>query len=355
MFSESDSIKNCSMKKPGLVLQEVKVKNTRLWIADPEASYVEAFREYVNLKKSHLFQVRMCTEQDQLVKALSAEEIEILLISAKWYEKLEDFIRNECVIFLSEGSLPKELNRFPAVYKYQSVENILREIMYYYSDQDEDAYYTQVQRDNRVIGVYSPSEGIRKNKFALTLGQVIAEDRNVLYLNLEECSGLSEILDGSHWNLTDLIYYLRQNKASFLYRLNSMIRKLDRMDYIPPCESYTDFQQITAEEWQRLLHLIRTQSTYDVIILDFGNITGHETDLLRQCSGIYVPAGPDLLSQGRIGQWEKHLQVSDGMDILERLQKLELPECGMGPCSEEDFFMLPQQELGTFVRGLLRE
>ena len=331
------------------------MKNTRLWIADPEASYADAFREYVNLKKSHLFQVRMCTEQDQLVKALSAEEVEILLLTAKWYETLKDFIRNECVIILSEGSLPKELNRFPAVYKYQSVENILREIMYYYSEQDEDEYYTQVHRDNKVIGIYSPSEGIRKNQFALALGQIIAEDRSVLYLNLEECSGFSEILDGSHWNLTDLIYYVRQNKTSFLYRFNSMIRKLDRMDYIPPCESYVDFGQITVEEWQRLLHLIGTQSMYDVILLDFGNMAGHEIDLLRQCSGIYVPVGSDLISQGRLVQWEKHLQVSDGMDILEKLQKLELPECGAGPYSEEDLFMLPQQELGAFVRGLLKE
>ena len=28
---------------------------------------------------------------------------------------------------------------------------------------------------------------------------------------------------------------------------------------------------------------------YDFIILDFGNVTGHEVCLLRQCSGIYVP------------------------------------------------------------------
>ena len=75
------------------------MKSTRLWIADPEAPYVDAFREYVNLKKSHLFQVQMCTEQEQLQRALSSEEIEILLISAKWYEDVKGFIRNECVIF----------------------------------------------------------------------------------------------------------------------------------------------------------------------------------------------------------------------------------------------------------------
>ncbi len=348
-------MKNCSMKKPDLVLQEVTVKSTRLWIADLEAPYADAFREYVNLKKGYLFQVRMCTEQDQLKAALSSEEIEILLITAKWYETVKDFIRNECVIFLSEGSLPKELEGHPAVYKYQSVENILREIMYYYSEQEEEEYYTQIQKDHKVIGVYSPQGGVRKNKFALTLGQILAEDRNVLYLNLEECSGFSEILGGSHWNLSDLIYYLRQNKASFLYRLNSMIQKLDHLDYIPPCESYTDFQQITIEEWQRLLHLIRTQGMYDFIILDFGNVTGHEVCLLRQCSGIYVPVEQDMISQGRTAQWEKHIRTSDGMDILEKLQRLELPECGMGPYKEEDLFMLPQQELGRYVRGLLQE
>lgn len=56
------------MKKPDLVLREVIVKNTRLWIADLEVSYADAFREYVNLKKSHLFQVRMCTEKEQLLR-----------------------------------------------------------------------------------------------------------------------------------------------------------------------------------------------------------------------------------------------------------------------------------------------
>ncbi|MDE6960631.1 MAG: hypothetical protein K2P27_07205 [Lachnospiraceae bacterium] len=332
------------------------MKNTRLWIADSDASYADAFREYVNLKKSYLFQVRMCTRKEQLREALSEEEIEILLISATWYEDLKDSIRNECVILLSEGGLPKELHRYPAVYKYQSVENILREIMYYYSDQEEEEEYcTGVLKDNKVIGVYAPSGGIRKNKFAITLGQILAEERNVLYLNLEECSGLSELMGGNHWNLSDLIYYLRQKKSSFLYRLNSMVQKLDRMDYIPSCESYTDFVQITTEEWQRLLYLIRTQSTYDVLILDLGILAGHSVDLLRQLTGLYVPAEQDLISQGRFRQWQRYMQVSDAMDVLEKVQRLELPGSPEGPCGEEDLFMLPQQELGCYIRGLLQE
>ncbi len=333
------------------------MKSTKLWIADSDVSYAEAFREYVNLKKSHLFQVRMCTDQEQFDRIFSTEEIEVLLLSAEWYEVCKDLIRRECVIFLSEGSLPKELGMYPAIYKYQSVENILREILYYYSEAAlEEELFTGVHRDNSVIGVYSPVDGISKSKFAFALGQVLSENRNVLYLNLEECSGLLEIFGGSHWNLSDLIYFLRQtNKTPFLYRLNSMVQKVDQLDYVPPCESYTDFRQITVEEWQQLLYLIRTQSTYDFIILDFGSITGHEPELLRQCDGIYMPIQQDIISQGKISQWERYIQILDGMDILERLQKLELPALDIRLSSEEELRTLPQQELGNYIRGLLYE
>lgn len=332
------------------------MKSTRLWIADSEQPYTEAFCEYVNLKKGHLFQVRVCAEPEQLEKAFTEGEVEMLLISAEMYGRCRDFVRHDCLVFLSEGTLPKELSVYPAVYKYQSVENILRELMYYYSEQETgEEYLTGIRRDNRVIGVYPPAGGIEQNKFALTLGQILAENQNVLYLNLEETSGFAEIFGGSHWNLSDLIYYLRQNKTPFLYRLNSMVQKLDRMDYVPPCDSYTDFQQIATEEWQKLIYLIRTQSSYDSIILELGDIAGHDVNLLRQCDGIYVPVCHDIISQAKTSEWEKYIQISDSMDILENLQKLELPDCGRGPGSEEDLLMLPQQELGRYVRGLLKE
>ncbi len=332
------------------------MKSTRMWIADSQEAYAKAFMEYVNLKKSHLFQVRMCAGKEQLLKAFAEEEIEILLITAKWYEDCKDLIRRECVILLSEGSLPAKLRIYPAIYKYQSVENMLREVMYYYSEQgNEEAYFTGVPRDNRVIGVYSPIGGIGKTIFALTLGQILAEHENVLYLNMEECSGFMEFIGESQWNLSDLIYFLRQGKTPFLYRLNSMVQKLDRLDYILPCSSYTDFRQITVEEWKKLLHLIRTQSAYDSVILDFGNLMGHETELLAQCDGIYVLVRPDAISQAKIAQWKHFLQTLGSMEIMEKLQTLELPAAEASVEGKEELPALAGQRLGSYIRGLLQE
>ena len=85
-----------------------------------------------------------------------------------------------------------------------------------------------------MIGVYSPADANAKTQFALTLGQIVGETQHVLYLNMEECSGLTGLLGEHHWNMADLIYFLRQNKSQFLYRLNSMVQKFGAMDYIPP-------------------------------------------------------------------------------------------------------------------------
>ena len=75
--------------------------------------------EYVNLKESHLFQVRICTDREALIKALAGEEMEILLIAAEWYESCQALIHQKCTVILSEGSLVKEAEGCHAVYKYQ--------------------------------------------------------------------------------------------------------------------------------------------------------------------------------------------------------------------------------------------
>ena len=332
------------------------MKSTGLWIADPDCAYAESFMEYVNLKKSHLFQVRVCTDREALIKALAGEDIEILLITAEWYEDCQSLIHQKCTVLLSEGSLVKETEGCYAVYKYQSVENILRELMYYYSEQNTTGMYIGGNRkENRVIGIFSPGNDVDKTIFALTLGQILAESQNVLYLNMEECSGMAEYMGASHWNISDLIYFLRQqNNAQFLYRLNSMVQKLDHLDYIPPCESYTDFRQIETEEWKTLIHLIRSQSTYDSVILDLGNMMGHEPELLRECDGIYVPVRKDMISRAKLTQWENTVQILGSLDIVEKFQKLEIPENSEIPESREDLLMLPQQNFGRYIRELLK-
>lgn len=72
--------------------------------------------------------------------------------------------------------------------------------------------------------------------------------------------------------------------------------------------------------------LIRARSSYDSVILDLGMVMGHETELLRQCDGIYVPVRQDMISRAKLAQWENAVQILGGLDIVEKFQKLEIPE-----------------------------
>lgn len=334
------------------------MKSTKLWIADPEVSYATAFQEYLNLKQSHLFQANACTDKEQLKKIFQNREEGILLLYAGWREKGMRIPKKFCVILLSDGGVVRDTPRYPVLYKYQSIQTLIKEVMYYYSDRETDgSYITQTRKSNKVIGVFSPVGGSGKTLFSLTLGQILAQHQNVLYLNLEECSGFHEFFGDAkcHWNLSDLVYFLRQNKTQFFYRLNSIVQKLGRMDYVPPCESYMDFRQITTDEWQKMLHLIRMQSMYDYVILDMGIVSGHEIDLLRLCDGIYMPVRKDCFARAKIGQWTAHIQILDGVDVESKLQKLELPAIADLPTSEEELIELAQSKLGMYIRDLLEE
>ena len=53
-------------------------------------------------------------------------------------------------------------------------------------------------------------------------------------------------------------------------------------------------------------------------------------------------------------QWERYVQILDGLDILELAQKLELPLDRIGLTDKSEFFMLPERDLGNFIRDLLK-
>ena len=81
---------------------------------------------------------------------------------------------------------------------------------------------------------------------------------------------------------------------------------------------------------------------------------GHETELLRQCDGIYGPVRQDMISRAKLAQWENAVQILGGLDIVEKFQKLEIPENSEIPESWDDLVMLPQQSFGMYIRGLLK-
>ena len=216
-------------------------------VCDLEVDYALNFMGYLNHKKNIPFEIQAFTTVESLIAYGKKVHIELLLISGKAMCRQVQELDIGKIVILSEGVHPPELDRYPSVYKYQASSDVVREVMAYYGAEKAVApvAFPVLKKNTEILGVYSPLGRCLKTSFALTLGQILAKDRAVLYLNLEEYSGFEEMMGkGFDQNLSDLLYYVRQENKNLTYKMNEMIQTINNLDYIPPVRTPADIRSM---------------------------------------------------------------------------------------------------------------
>lgn len=327
-------------------------------ICDPEAEYARNFMEYLNRKKSLPFEVQAFTGTEKLLAFARENRIELLLIASEAMCREVRELDVGKIIILTEGVCLPELEAYAGVYKYQSSAQVVREVMACYGEEKAvfPAASPVLKKTTEILGVYSPLGRCLKTSFALTLGQVIGKEKPVLYLNLEEYSGFEELFGRSFsGTLSDLLYFSRQGEQNLAARLNSIVQTVGGLDFIPPVQSPADIRGTLWQDWQSLIQKIVLHSSYEVLILDFGNGTDEVFRFLDLCQRIYMPVRSDRISCCKITQFENLLRALDYPQILTRLVKMKLPFhneiTGNGTYVEQ----LPWSGLGDYVREMLRK
>ena len=243
-------------------------------LCDLEVDYAFNFMDYLNQKKNIPFEIQAFTSVQNLIDFGKKNEIELLLISGKAMCREIHELKVGKLIILSEGVHSPGLDQYPSVYKYQSSSDVIREVMACYGEEKTvlPVQFPVLKKTTEVLGVYSPLGRCLKTSFALTLGQILARDRAVLYLNLEEYAGFEELLGhGFSHNLSDLLYYVRQDNQNLAVKMNGMIQTINNLDFIPPVQAPADIIGTSWEDWEKLLQELVMHSSYEVIILDIGN------------------------------------------------------------------------------------
>ncbi|MFR8547887.1 MAG: hypothetical protein ACLVEV_04585 [Lachnospiraceae bacterium] len=333
------------------------MKKSIFAVCDLEASYACNLMDYLNEKKTTPFEVQAFTNVESLRQFAKDHEIEILLISTRaMCNEIRDLPISRTII-LSEGEQLSDLEEYPFVYKYQSSDQLLAEVMEYYSVGDPKPHIMGLQMGKtKIYGVYSPIGRTRKTSFALALGEILAETKQVLYLNFEEFSGFEELFGIKYKSdLSDLIYFLREKEGGLVYRLNSVIQTFHELQYVPPALSPADLRDVSGEEWNRLLQEITGYCDYDVIILDLSEQVDELFQILAQCDRIYMPIQEDLISEAKIKQYEKLVGMLELDDVIAKTRKIRLP---MQPLLRENGDLTQQLvwgEMGNYVRRLLWE
>jgi cellulose biosynthesis protein BcsQ len=192
--------------------------------------------------------------------------------------------------------------------------------------------------------------------FALTLGEILAETKQVLYLNFDEFSGFEELFQTKYQkDISDLIYFARQKESGLIYKFNSVVQTFHELSYVPPALSPADIRDVTGEEWMEFLQEITTECEYDIIILDLSEQVDELFQILRLCDRVYMPIWDDVISQAKLAQYEKLLHMLEMKDVIDKTKKIHLPMQSLQRESGSVIQQLIWGEMGNFVRKLLWE
>ena len=293
---------------------------------------------------------------ERLEEFAKGNEIDVLLTGAPTDGAMVSGIPSAQKIYLTEERSTDGVHEEKEIYKYQSGDDILREVMAVYCEAPgvKGVLPGLVSKEKRIIGVYSPVGRCGKTSLALSIGQILAKDEKVLFITLDTFSGFSQLLD-EQWkrDLSDLLYYYKQGRFHAL-RLNSIIYYLGDMAWLPPLRYPDDYSQVTEEEMANFLVEILNMSSYETIVLDIGNYDRQVLPILEVCQVVYMPVKEDMISLAKLKEFEKYTDKFASIGLKEKFHKIHVPLV-TGTKRMEHF---PQEllwgDMGDFVRGLLK-
>ena len=298
-----------------------------LAICDTEKQYAIKLMEAFCEKKNLGFQVHAFSNVAELEQFVKRSPLEILLIPGKLMSEKFQRLNIGKIILLSDGEVYEEFSDYESIYKYQSAEHILKEILCYYAEYAKPVTGINYRKKEfEVYGVYSPIGRCGKSALARALAGIFGRKRKTLLLDLQSFSAYPEQLGEEElWDLADMIYFLRQGKKTFLYKLGSIVQSEKNFDYILPMKAPADLRSVTLAEWTELLEKLSADSDYQVIVLDFGNEVCGLFGLLSQCTKVYTPMLSDSDSKRKMWNFEKILKVENFEKVLESICKISIP------------------------------
>lgn len=314
-----------------------------LAVCGKEKAYTERMYEYILKSYGEDFEIVLFTDEDDFEVYVSNNPVDVVIAEENFCVESSNVTTK---IVLSE-----EPGRKEAVYKYMSCDRILNEVMAICAAGKKAARVKKQREGKSVIGIYTPIKRSFQTTFAITLGQILAKNHKVLYLNFESYSGFECLTRGNcQKDVMDLVYFSECSDGDFMYRLNSMKDHIGNLDYIYPIKSFLSYSEVSKEQWQRLINNILEKTDYEIIILDLSEQVNGLLNILKMCTNIYTITDSERIASAKVAQYENLLRLNSFEDVLEKTENIEIPKFREIPT---DFTMLPYSELADYIKRMI--
>ncbi len=321
-----------------------------LALVDRDKDYLEKFNNYINLKYGGIFECHSFTDTKALLKYGLENDITVLMIESELYnESLNRINPGKIYILGDEGQSPSDDNVIK-ISRFKSADSIIKEVLSEVRIEGNGNIKVSDIDSSRIFIVYSPVSRCLKTTLSVTISQLLSDRGKTLYINTESISGFNRIFM-SHYDtdLSDLLFYLKGGSTNFSLKLQSMVFSSQGYDYIPPGVSPEDICQTEPEIWEELFREA-AKCGYEYIVMDMGNYINGMLEIMKKCEKIFMPVRTDTVSKAKLSQFEALLHISGSEDILNLMERLQLPYFEGLPSIAADLRMSP---IAEFIKGRL--
>jgi len=325
--------------------EEVILGKAVMAICGDDCSYINRMYEYIVSTYGEDFEVVLFTIEKNFEDYLIDHPVEIVIADEDFDIPSKGKINNK--IRLSEEPGSDEV-----IYKYMPCDKILKNIMAICAAGKAAKESVQTDKKKNLIGVYTPVKRCMQTSFAITLGQILAKEHKVLYLNFEGYSGFKAMgyKDDSK-DILDLVYFSECSNSNFSYRVKSMKQMIGNLDIISPIESYLKLTEISKEQWVKLIDNLLNKTDYEYVILDLSEQVNGLLSILEKCTKIYTITDSGRISTAKVAQYENLLRINAYEGILNKTEKISIPKFKEIPA---EFSQLPYSELARYIKRILK-
>lgn len=298
-------------------------------IYDTDEHYAKKLFGAVNSRSGLQFCVQLFTDKEALRRFLQDNKADVIITSELNRFDGQDIENCSRIIMLTEEIGNENLadgdGKIVRVYRYQTFDKIFERIL-----EASELIHKREQNRLRIIGIYSFAGAEQKIAFVLNMARLIASRHRLLYINLEEFSGVNRLLgNGTNEDLSDALYYYKQLGRQSAEKICNMIKKTAGIDYIPSTRCAEDLSDITARQLVELIESISEFNSYEIIILDISIFLSLSWKLMEYCDYIYMPVESTRLCADRVSEFEAYFMGLGMEKVIDGIEKIELPECNI--------------------------
>lgn len=314
-------------------------------VFDTDEEYARKLMNAMNTRKGIIYKTIIFTDEDALYDYFENETVQLLVIGEEIILQKPGKIQAEKTVILTENE------NSGGVYKYQPAEKLICEIV-----GENNKRMETLSSKADITGVYSPIHYAGKTSFSLALAKAYAKSgRRTLYLNLEEFSGLSEILpDMGEGNMSDALYCYRTNRERFAGNPEKFVCGAGNIFYIPPIKCAEDISSLDTNEWVEFISYIADTGRFEVIVLDAANAAREPWNLLEICTRVFMPVREDYISVQKIKDFDECMSALGREKICRIIEKVLLPRDSNAGLSKDFLDTVEYGTLGRHAQEIVR-